>query len=284
MNYNYGFHIDSTPKTLSNNILEYKNLINTKNPVIQLFLNIDKKYTDTYKEFSLELKKNNISVIVHASYTINVAQKWDEYSWWLNQLILEINLANKIGAKFIVLHLGKSLDLDINVALNNMYSSLLYIANKLDQDINIKILLETSSGQGSEMCIKLEDLSRFINKLLYHKNKKISERFGICVDTCHIYSAGYDISSKKNVLKYIKDFDKYIGLTNLKVLHLNNSKTELNSNKDRHDNINHGHINIEGLSEFVKLCFKLDVPIILETPDEYILEDLEFINDIKIDL
>jgi len=284
MNYNYGFHIDSTPKTLSNNILEYKNLINTKNPVIQLFLNIDKKYTDTYKEFSLELKKNNISVIVHASYTINVAQKWDEYSWWINQLILEINLANKIGAKFIVLHLGKSLDLDINVALNNMYSSLLYIANKLDQDINIKILLETSSGQGSEMCIKLEDLSRFINKLLYHKNKKISERFGICVDTCHIYSAGYDISSKKNVLKYIKDFDKYIGLTNLKVLHLNNSKTELNSNKDRHDNINHGHINIEGLSEFVKLCFKLDVPIILETPDEYIHEDLEFINDIKIDL
>lgn len=284
MNYNYGFHIDSTPKTLSNNILEYKTLINTKNPVIQLFVNIDKKHTDVYKEFSLELKKNNINVIVHASYTINIAQNWDEYSWWINQLILEINLANKIGAKFIVLHLGKSIDLDINVALNNMYSSLLYISNKLIDDINVKILLETSSGQGSEMCIKLEDLSRFINKLLNHKNKKISERFGICIDTCHIYSAGYDISSKKNVLKYIKDFDKYIGLTNLKVLHLNNSKTELNSNKDRHDNINHGHINIEGLREFIKLCFKLDVPIILETPDEYILEDLEFINDVKRDL
>lgn len=284
MNYNYGFHIDSTPKTLINNILEYKTLINTKNPVIQLFVNIDKKHTDVYKEFSLELKKNNINVIVHASYTINIAQKWDEYSWWINQLILEINLANKIGAKFIVLHLGKSIDLDINVALNNMYSSLLYISNKLTDDINVKILLETSSGQGSEMCIKLEDLSRFINKLLNHKNKKISERFGICVDTCHIYSAGYDISSKKNVVKYIKDFNKYIGLTNLKVLHLNNSKTELNSNKDRHDNINHGHINIEGLREFIKLCFKLDVPIILETPDEFILEDLEFINDVKRDL
>lgn len=284
MNYNYGFHIDSTPKTLINNILEYKTLINTKNPVIQLFVNIDKKHTAIYKEFSLELKKNNINVIVHASYTINIAQKWDEYSWWINQLILEINLANKIGAKFIVLHLGKSLDLDINVALNNMYSSLLYISNKLTDDINVKILLETSSGQGSEMCIKLEDLSRFINKLLNHKNKKISERFGICVDTCHIYSAGYDISSKKNVVKYIKDFDKYIGLKNLKVLHLNNSKTELNSNKDRHDNINYGHINIEGLREFVKLCFKLDIPIILETPNEFILEDLEFINDVKRDL
>jgi deoxyribonuclease-4 len=284
MNYNYGFHIDSTPKTLCDNLLEYKNLINTTNPVIQLFVNIDKKYSDTYKDFSLYLKKNNVSVIVHASYTINVAKQWDEYSWWINQLILEINLANKIGAKFIVLHLGKSLDLDINVALNNMYSSLLYVINKLNSDIDIKILLETSSGQGSEMCIKLEDLSRFINKLLNHKNKKISERFGICVDTCHIYSAGYDINSKENVLKYIKDFDKYIGLKNLKVLHLNNSKTELNSNKDRHDNLDHGHINIEGLSEFIKLCFKLDIPIILETPNDYIKEDLQIIRDIKRDL
>lgn len=284
MNYNYGFHIDSAPKTLCDNLIEYKNLINTKNPVIQLFVNIDKKYNDIYKDFSTLLKKHNMNVIVHASYTLNMAQKWDEYSWWINQLMLEINLSNKIGAKFIVLHLGKSLDLDLNVALNNMYTSLLYVANKLDQNIDIKILLETSSGQGSEMCIKLEDLSKFINKLLNHRNKKISERFGICVDTCHIYSAGYDINSKKNVLKYIKDFDKYIGLKNLKVIHLNNSKTELNSNRDRHDNLNHGHINIDGLCEFVRLCFKLDVPIILETPDDYINEDLDIIRNIKRDL
>jgi endonuclease IV len=121
-------------------------------------------------------------------------------------------------------------------------------------------------------------------QLLNHKNKKISEKFGICVDTCHIYSAGYDINKTKDVIKYIKDFDKYIGLKNLKVLHLNNSKTELNSNKDRHDNLEHGHINIEGLKEFIKLCFKLDIPIILETPDAYIKEDLQIIKNIKRDL
>lgn len=275
----YGLHIDSTPKLLCENILEYKNIINNKNTVIQLFVNIDKKHSDTYNKFSQILKKNNISVIVHASYTINMAQKWDEYSWWINQLILEIELSYKIGAKFIVLHLGKSLDLDYNVALNNMYSSLIYVANKISVDI--KILLETSSGQGSEMCTQLDDLSKFINKLLNHKNKKISERFGVCVDTCHIFSAGYNINTSNYVIKYIKDFDKYIGLKNLKVLHLNNSKTQLGSNKDRHDNIIKGTINPDGLGEFIKLCFKLNVPIILETPDEYIKEDLEFIHLIK---
>jgi deoxyribonuclease-4 len=274
----YGLHIDSTPNTLCDNIESYKELINNKNTVIQLFVNIDKKHINTYKKFANILKKNNINLIVHASYTINIAQKWDEYSWWITQLLIEIDLANILGAKFIVLHLGKSLDLDINVALNNMYSSLIYIANKIDSTMDIKILLETSSGQGSEMCIRLEDLSRFINKLLNHKNKKISDRFGICIDTCHIYSAGYDINTSGDVIKYIKDFDKYIGLKNLKVLHLNNSKTELGSNKDRHDNIYKGTINPDGLSEFIKLCFKLNVPIILETPDEHIKEDLDFIQ------
>jgi len=277
----YGLHIDSTPNTLCDNIESYKELINNKNTVIQLFVYIDKKHINTYKKFANILKKNNINLIVHASYTINIAQKWDEYSWWITQLLIEIDLANILGAKFIVLHLGKSLDLDINVALNNMYSSLIYIANKIDSTMDIKILLETSSGQGSEMCIRLEDLSRFINKLLNHKNKKISDRFGICVDTCHIYSAGYDINTSGDVIKYIKDFDKYIGLKNLKVLHLNNSKTELGSNKDRHDNIYKGTINPDGLSEFIKLCFKLNVPIILETPDEHIKEDLDFIHLIK---
>jgi deoxyribonuclease-4 len=279
MTHIYGLHIDSTPKTICDNILSYKNLINNKNIVIQLFVNIDKKYADTYTKFAQILKLNNINVIVHASYTINIAQRWDEYSWWINQLMLEIELSNKIGAKFIVLHLGKSLDQDLNVALNNMYSSLIYVANNISVDI--KILLETSSGQGSEMCIKLEDLSRFINKLLNHKNKKISERFGICVDTCHIFSAGYNINTPNDVITYIKDFDKYIGLKNLKVLHLNNSKTELGSNKDRHDNINKGTINPDGLGHFIKLCFKLNIPIILETPDDYIKEDLEFIQLVK---
>jgi deoxyribonuclease-4 len=268
----YGIHIESTPKTLINQIELYKNL-----KCVQLFVNIDKKYKSYYDDFKKITKKYNIQPIVHASYTINIAQNWDEYSWWTNQLILEINIAHKIDAKIIVLHLGKSLDIDITVALNNMYSFLLYIANKT-KDIPIKILLETSSGQGSEMCIKLEDLSHFINKLLHHKNKLISDKFGICIDTCHIFSAGYDINNKQTVSTYIKKFDKLIGIKNIKLFHINNSKTKLGSNVDRHDNLEHGTIQIDGLKEIIKFGHKLNIPLILETPDEYINDDLYFIK------
>ena len=119
----YGLHIDSTPLTLYDNIIFYKNIIDYKIQVVQLFVNIDKKHTKTYKKFAQLLKQNNINIniVVHASYTINIAQQWDEYSWWITLLLMEINLAHSIGAKFIVLHLGKSINLDLNVALNNMY-------------------------------------------------------------------------------------------------------------------------------------------------------------------
>ncbi len=264
----YGLHIDSTPKTLYTEIDKYKSL-----KCIQLFVNIDKKYKSYYNDLRNITKKYNIQNIIHASYTINIAQNWDEYSWWINQLLLEINIANKINAKFIVLHLGKSLDIDTTVALNNMYSSLLYIANKT-KDIPIKILLETSSGQGSEMCIKLEELSHFINKLLNHKNKSISDKFGICIDTCHIFSAGYDINTKQSVSNYLKKFDELIGIKNIKLFHLNNSKTKLGSNIDRHDNLEQGTIQIEGLKELIKFAHKLEIPLILETPDKNIKDDL----------
>lgn len=264
----YGLHIDSTPKILNTEIDKYKDL-----KCIQLFVNIDIKYESYYNDLKKITKKYNIQLIIHASYTINIAQNWDEYSWWINQLMLEINIAHKIDAKFIVLHLGKSLDMDITVALNNMYSSLLYVANKT-KDIPIKILLETSSGQGSEMCIKLEDLSHFINKLLNHKNKLISDKFGICIDTCHIFSAGYDINTKQTVSNYLKKFNELIGIKNIKLFHLNNSKTKIGSNVDRHDNLEHGTIQIEGLKEIIKFAKKLDIPLMLETPDEYINDDL----------
>ena len=264
----YGLHINSDPKTLINEIDTYKKL-----KCIQLFVNIDKKYRSNYLDLKNLTQKYNIQLIVHASYTINIAQTWDEYSWWINQLMIEIDIAHEIGARFIVLHLGKSLDIDLTVALNNMYSSLLYIGTKI-KNIDIKILLETSSGQGSEMCIKLEDLSKFINKLLLHKNTNISEKFGICIDTCHIFSAGYDINTKHTISKYIKEFDELIGIKNIKLFHLNNSKTKMGSNVDRHDNLEHGYIMLEGLKEIIKFAFKLDIPLILETPDEYINDDL----------
>ena len=270
----YGIHINSDPDIIGDELNKYKKL-----KCLQLFVNINPKYKSIYDSFKSLVADNKTNLIVHLSYTINIANTWDEYSWWITQLIMEIKLANHIGAKYAVLHLGKSLDIDLKLALNNMYSTLLYVAMQIDK-LDIKILLETSSGQGSEMCITLDELSKFINKLLNNNNNKIVERYGICVDTCHIYNAGYDLNTIKDVYNYFKEFDLKIGIKNIKLVHLNNSKTDLGSNIDRHDNLEKGKIKMNGIEEIIKFCFKLDIPIILETPDEYIIDDLNIINKI----
>ena len=276
----YGLHINSDIKTLNNELTKIVKLANHKKlKCFQLFVNINHKYKSQYDDFKNLSILNKVNIIVHLSYTINIAQNWDEYSWWITQLIMEIKLAHKIGAKIAVLHLGKKLDLDVKIALNNMYSTLLYVLMQI-KDIDIKILLETSSGQGSEMCITLDELSHFINKLLHNKNKHISDKIGICVDTCHIFNAGYNLNSSKDVIDYIKEFDQKIGIKNIKLVHLNNSKTELGANIDRHDNLEKGKIKLEGIKEVIKFSKKLDIPIILETPDEYIDDDLELVKNI----
>lgn len=270
----YGIHINSDPNIICDELNKYKHL-----KCLQLFVNINSKFKTIYDKFKNISFENKTNLIVHLSYTINIAQTWDEYSWWITQLIMEIKLSDNIGAKFAVLHLGKSLNTDLKIALNNMYSTLLYVASQIE-NLEIKILLETSSGQGSEMCISLDELSKFINKLLKNNNTKISNRYGICVDTCHIYNAGYDLNTSKDVYNYFKEFDKKIGIKNIKVIHLNNSKTDLGSNIDRHENLEKGKIKINGIKEIIKFCFKLDIPIILETPDEYINDDLKIIKNL----
>jgi deoxyribonuclease-4 len=268
----YGLHINSDPNLICDELNKYKNL-----KCIQMFINITDKYEKEYEKFKNIAKENKQNIIIHLSYTINIAQTWSEYSWWITQCILEIKKAHKLNSKYVVLHLGKSLDLDINIAINNMYSSLLYIANKL-KEIPIKILLETSSGQGSEMCIKIDELAKFMNKLLQNKNKHISEKFGICIDTCHIFNAGYTLNNSKNVTDYLKEFDKFIGVKNIKLIHLNNSKTELNSRLDRHDNLEYGKINLEGIIQIIRFAKKLEIPLILETPDIHIKDDIDFLK------
>lgn len=220
----------------------------------------------------------NFKCIVHASYAINLAKNWTDYSPWIIQLIEEIEIASKIDAKAIVIHLGKQLDLSKEEAYNNMYTSLLYVASQTINFKNVRLLLETSSGQGSEMCYKLEDLSHFYKKISKNPNKKLIDRFGICIDTCHIFAAGYNIINKEMIDIYLESFEELIGLRHVYLIHLNDSKKEVGSNVDRHENIGNGKIGKVGLLYFAKYFKNLNIPIILETPYEHILDDLQLIK------
>jgi deoxyribonuclease-4 len=261
-----GTHIDSDPV----NILSEANKIKKYNGnIIQLFVQLMSKKVSEEQYLLLKhfLIENKMKCVVHISYTINCSQNWDFYSWWIKQFIMEIQIANKIGAFAVVVHLGKQLKLTKEESLNNMYSSLLYIHNQT-KDTNIKILIETSTGQGSEICYELESLAYFYKKFSEHKNISIKNRFGICLDTCHIFAAGNDIRTIEGVDIFFAKFDKLIGLKHIKLIHLNDSKSVLNSNLDRHANIGKGHIGKESLIYISKYFISLGVPIILETPTD----------------
>jgi len=232
--------------------------------IVQLFPP-NHKEDNNYKN---ELNKYNLKSVIHISYSINLAKEWDEYSWWVVQFIKEIESAHKLNSYCVVIHLGKQMELTKEEAYNNMLTCLLYVHEETKQYSDIKILLETSTGQGSELCFKMEDFAHFFKKLSKHSNKEIKNRFGICLDTCHIFSAGYNIKSKNNVTMFLDTFEEMIGIKNIKLIHLNDSKNDVGSLLDRHESIDKGYIGINGLSHIIRFFKKFNVPIILETPND----------------
>jgi deoxyribonuclease-4 len=252
----FGSHINSDINEINNEIKKIKSYGGT---MVQCFVNV-KYHVKDYIPIQQELKKNNMHIMIHASYTINIAKDWTEHSWWIVQLIQEIMLAEAIGAFMIVIHLGKQLKLSEQEALNNMYTSMIYIMDKI-KNTKIKILFETSTGQGSEMCYDMEKFAYFFNKFL----KVNKDRFRICLDTCHIFQAGYNIVSKKNINMYMKDFDRLIGLRYIALVHLNDSMNSLGAKIDRHESLGKGYIGKVGLKYISKLFLINNVPLILET-------------------
>jgi deoxyribonuclease-4 len=132
------------------------------------------------------------------------------------------------------------------------------------------LLLETTAGQGTNLGYTFEQLAYIIDRV---EDKK---RVGVCLDTCHIFAAGYPIIDPKDYKKTIKQFDDVIGLDRLKIIHVNDSLKEFGSKKDRHEHIGKGHIGLAGISNFVNDKRLAKVPMVLETPkEEDLAEDIE---------
>lgn len=269
-----GIHIDSAPK----NILQSTKKAKKKcAKIIQFFVSINIKDKSIYQKLNNYLIDNNMSCVVHASYTINLAQNWNNYSNHIYQFIEEIKLAEMINAKYIVIHLGKKLNLSKEESINNMYSSLLYIYHET-KNLKIKILMETSAGQGTEFGFKLDEFAILYRKFSKHVNKNIRKKFGICLDTCHIFSAGYDIRSKSSRMIFFDNFNELLGLKNIKLVHLNDSKVPINSHIDRHENFGNGYIGDKATISIAKFFKKRKIPIIIETSYPKIYDDLKMIK------
>lgn len=196
-------------------------------------------------------------IIVHAPYIINGANKTREDLFDLSIKVIssEIQRTAGFGAKILVLHPGAHVSQGYDAAIDNLAECLDIILSKDNTDV--KIALETMAGKGTEIGITFEQIRAIIDKCHY------SERLGVCLDTCHISDAGYDIFDVDGVLK---EFDRVIGLDKLLVLHINDSKNPKGAHKDRHENIGYGFIGFETLNKYVHHPLLNGIPKILETP------------------
>jgi deoxyribonuclease-4 len=257
-NFYYGAHY-----SIQNGILHALNeAIYDKCNIIQIFLGSPisrhiKQINNKEKELITDfLQTNNIILVIHSAYIINLGKQFNKSNWDIQLLIKEMTISSQFSLGSVV-HCGKYKDLSIKDGLNNMIISINYILDNTPNESTL--IIETSSGQGSELCANLDELSIVWNGI---KNKK---RSGICIDTCHIFASGYDIRTEKKVKEYLKEFNKKIGINNIKLVQLNDSKIELGGRVDRHQELGKGFIGLKGIITFIKFCKKYKIPIILES-------------------
>ena len=205
-----------------------------------------------------KMKEENINIdniIVHAPYIINLANKnkIDQYNFSINFLLQECKRCEELNISKLVLHPGSHVGIGIKDGINNIAEAI----NKVLPHTNTMILLETMAGKGTEIGSKLEEIKDIIDLT----NEK--EKLGICLDTCHLSDAGYDISDFDNV---IKELERLEILNKVKCIHINDSKNIKGSHKDRHENIGFGELGFDNLIKIIYHEKFIDVPKILETP------------------
>ena len=201
------------------------------------------------------MKENNIDiekVVVHAPYIINLANT-EKYDFAVSFLKQEVKRCEEIGIKYMVLHPGSHVGLGEEVGINNIVNGL----NDVLQDSEVTILLETMAGKGSELGCNLDQIKTIIDRVT---NK---DRIGICLDTCHLNDAGYDVNSFDKILDEV---DKKVGLDFVGCIHINDSKNPISSHKDRHENIGYGTIGFDTLINIIYNKRLENIPKILETP------------------
>ena len=204
------------------------------------------------KEEHIDLSK----IIVHAPYIINLCNE-DNFEFSTRFLTEELERVNALGVKCLVLHPGSHIGLGVEKGLDNIVKGLNIALFNVRDNNNVTILLETMAGKGSEIGSKLEEIKYIIDHI------EDKNHIGVCLDTCHLNDAGYDISKFDD---YLDKFDKEIGVNRIGCIHINDSKNELSSHKDRHENIGFGTIGFNNLMNVI-YNEKLDnIPKILETP------------------
>ena len=228
----------------------------TRNPRGGQAKPIDENDINSFLEYS---KEHGINVILaHSPYTLNACSADPQIREFAkNTMADDLRRMEYTPGNMYNFHPGSHVKQGVEIGID-------YIAEMLNEiltkDQTTTVLLETMSGKGSEIGRNFEELKAIIDKV------NLKEKLGVCLDTCHIWDGGYDIVN--NFDGVLDEFDKVIGLDKLKAIHLNDSKNDLSSHKDRHEKIGEGKIGLEAITRIINNERIKDLPFFLETPNE----------------
>jgi deoxyribonuclease IV len=231
---------------------------------VQIFLKnsnrwVARPYTDEEIRLFNDAKSRypGIAIFAHTGYLINLAGEGDTHKKSIQALADELGRASQLDIEYLVLHPGSHGGRGIEQGIDRIAESLNLV---LDRKHKTMVLLETTAGQGASIGHRFEHLASIIDRVA-HKS-----RMGVCLDTCHVFAAGYDISEKKSFDAVFSEFDSIIGLDRLRLIHINDSKRECGSRVDRHEHIGKGRIGTAGFTLILNSSRLKKVPCVLETP------------------
>lgn len=217
-------------------------------------------------------------VVGHMPYTINLAtNRPDIYTFGKTTLLADLQRFDQTGVDYLVLHPGSHLGDGSEMGIRRIVEALTYVLEGY-QGGNIALLLETMSGQGTEIGGDLAELEEVFARLGW------PEQIGVCLDTCHLLAAGHDLTSIEGLDQLVERLDDGLGLERVKLVHLNDSKKERGSHADRHANIGQGTLGIEGIVKIINHPALRNLPFVLETPVNNYLEygtEIELVRQLR---
>jgi deoxyribonuclease-4 len=198
----------------------------------------------------------------HDSYLINLASPDEDlYRRSVEALVIEMQRAEQLGLSYLVMHPGAPLDAGEEFGFNRIAAALDEVHRRCP-GYRLQVLLETTAGQGSNLGHRFEHLAEILKRVAE------PERLGVCLDTCHVFAAGYALAPEAQYRATLRAFDRVIGLKRLKVFHLNDSLKPFGSRVDRHAHIGRGHLGLEPFRLFVNDPRFRNKPMLLETAKE----------------
>lgn len=207
--------------------------------------------------------ERDIATYVHAPYLINLGSPtYETYQNSLNSTRYSLSRGADIGALGVVIHTGSAVEVNhVPQAWKQIHDGMMPILEALPDDAP-PLLLEPTAGQGQSLVKRLEDLVHYFNALENHP------KVGVCLDTCHVFAAGHDISKKGGITEAIDLLISVVGTGRLQLIHANDSMDVCGALKDRHQNLGEGHIGLEPFKELINHPAVANVPLVLETPGQ----------------